>query len=175
MNPLNLPDYQVKPALVLDFDGTIRRSKSGATFIKDRADIEMMPGVDELIYEYKKAGFLIIGLTNQGGVAHGFKTLDDIYSEIEATKALFREGTFDYVAFSPFEEKGTVFPYNHRSLVRKPYYGGLAFIEMVFFENSRVVVDWDSSLFVGDRSEDCECATQAGVEFMHIDEFLKIK
>jgi histidinol phosphatase-like enzyme len=40
------PDLKVKPALVLDFDGTIRRSKSGETFIKNFQDIELMPGID---------------------------------------------------------------------------------------------------------------------------------
>jgi histidinol phosphatase-like enzyme len=60
-------DIALRPALCLDFDGTIRKSKSG-TFIKDEKDIELMPGIEKIIWMYRNMGFLIIGISNQGGV-----------------------------------------------------------------------------------------------------------
>ena len=36
------PQMKVVPALCLDFDGTIRRSKSGQTFIQNFQDIELI-------------------------------------------------------------------------------------------------------------------------------------
>lgn len=35
--------------LFLDLDGTVRRTKSGATFINDPLDQELIPGVEEAI------------------------------------------------------------------------------------------------------------------------------
>lgn len=35
--------------LFLDLDGTVRKSKSGATFINDPYDQELIPGVEEAI------------------------------------------------------------------------------------------------------------------------------
>lgn len=41
--------HKVSPALCLDFDGTIRRSKSGKTFIQNFKDIELMPNIENII------------------------------------------------------------------------------------------------------------------------------
>ena len=38
---------KVKPALCLDFDGTIRNSKSSATFIKNFQDIVLVEGIEK--------------------------------------------------------------------------------------------------------------------------------
>lgn len=51
--------HQVKPALCLDFDGTIRRSKSGQTFIQNFNDIELMPNIEKIIWRYRNMGWRI--------------------------------------------------------------------------------------------------------------------
>lgn len=163
--------HQVKPALCLDFDGTIRRSKSGQTFIKNFQDIELMPNIEKLIWRYREMGYLILGISNQAGVAHGFKLPLEIENEMDATLKLFNQNPFHIVKFCYHDGKGTIEPYNHRSLLRKPDIGMLALMESEAWQNG-FVVDWDKSLFVGDRPEDEECAKRAGVEFKHIDKFL---
>ena len=35
-----------------------------------------------------------------------------------------------------------------------------------------MAIDWDKSLFVGDRPEDEQCANNAGIPFRYIDNFL---
>ena len=40
--------------------------------------------------------------------------------------------------------------------------------------NEGFVVDWDKSIFVGDRNEDEQCAKNAGIKFYHIDKFLNM-
>jgi D-glycero-D-manno-heptose 1,7-bisphosphate phosphatase len=57
-----------------------------------------------------------------------------------------------------------VVPYNYRSLLRKPDIGMLALMEYELFDEG-YIVDWDNSLFVGDRPEDQECAKRAGLSF----------
>lgn len=158
-------------ALVLDFDGTIRRSKSGATFIKDANDIELIPGVEPIIHKYKEQNYIILGVSNQGGVAFGFKTPQDISDERDATIALFQENPFHFIKMCYHHPGGTTEPYCHRSLGRKPSTGLLYSIEGDAWEYG-IVIDWDNSLFVGDRPEDEECAKNAGIPFKHIDQFL---
>lgn len=176
MNPelvTNLdPHIKVTPALVLDFDGTIRRSKSGETFIKNFQDIELMPGIEALIWRYRNMGWLILGISNQAGVAHGFKLPMEVENEMEATFKLFTENPFHIAKHCYHDGKGRIEPYNYRSLCRKPDIGMLAIMEEIAFNKGKRVVDWDNSLFVGDRPEDEECAKRAGIPFRHIDSFL---
>lgn len=81
------------------------------------------------------------------------------------------DNPFDVVKCCFFEQNGNVEPYSRRSLFRKPDIGMLALIEYECFERG-ICIDWDDSIFVGDREEDKDCAIAAGVTFMDIDEFL---
>lgn len=164
-------NHKVKPALCLDFDGTIRRSKSGQTFIQNFNDIELMPNIEKLIWRYRNMGWLILGISNQAGVAHGFKLPLEIEHEMDTTLKLFKENPFHIVKFCYHDGKGKIEPYNHRSLLRKPDIGMLAIMEAEAW-NEGFVIDWDNSLFVGDRPEDEQCAKNAGIAFRHIDSFL---
>ena len=160
-------------ALILDLDGTVRRSKSGKTFIDGPEDIELMPGIEEKIWSFRNDGFLILGASNQAGVAYGYKTEDIIGDEVDVMVALFKENPFHAIKTCLCHEKGSVAPYNHRSLCRKPSIGMLVLLENDLYEYG-VIIDWDNSLFVGDREEDEACANNAGVPFMHVDAFLNI-
>lgn len=163
---------EVKKALVLDFDGTIRRGKSGKTFIEGPHDIELMPGVERLIYRYKQMGYIILGVSNQAGVAFGFKTHQQNAEEIDATQDLFAvHPAFDSILSCMHDPRGKVEPYCHRSLLRKPDIGMLVVHETTAWDHG-IIIDWDNSLFVGDRPEDEECAKRAGIPFRHIDHFL---
>lgn len=164
-------NHKVKPALCLDFDGTIRRSKSGATFIRNFQDIELMPDIEKIIWRYRNMGYLILGISNQGGVAHGFKLPMEIEAEMDATFKLFDKNPFHICKFCYHDGKGKIEPYNHRSLLRKPNIGMLAVMEVEAY-NAGYVIDWDKSIFVGDRPEDEQCANNAGISFRHIDAFL---
>jgi len=166
-------NYRTQPALILDYDGTIRRSKSGR-FIQSPEDIELLPGVEARIWEYRKNDFLVAGLSNQGGVAHGFKTLEQVAAEFKATHELFDVCPIEFLSFCPFMEDGTVETYSFRSLLRKPYYGGLVHIEQEARMVGRII-DWDRSLLVGDREEDRQCAEAAGIRFEWAKEFFQFE
>jgi D-glycero-D-manno-heptose 1,7-bisphosphate phosphatase len=163
--------YEEVNGLFLDLDGTVRRSKSGESFIQSHEDMELMPGIEKIINQYKSMGWMICGVTNQGGVAHGYKTTEDVSNELAYMFSLFEENPFDLVKCCYFEEHGTVEPYNRRSLFRKPEIGMLAMIEYDIFQHG-YCINWDKSIFVGDRPEDEECADNANIRFHHIDYFL---
>jgi D-glycero-D-manno-heptose 1,7-bisphosphate phosphatase len=162
---------KLTPALCLDWDGTIRRSKSGETFIKNWEDIELIPGMEKIIWRYRDFGYLIVGISNQAGVAHGFKLAMEIERERDATLDLFKKNPFHVVKMCYHDGKGNTEPYNHRSLCRKPDYGMLVLAEWEAYD-AGYVIDWDRSMFVGDRPEDERCAKNAGISFRSAESFL---
>lgn len=118
-------NFKISPALCLDLDGTIRHSASGE-FINGPEDVRLFPDVEAKLWEYRDRGYVIFGISNQGGVAHGFKTARQNDLEVEATFAAFKRNPFHMIKCCYHDAKGEVAPYNHRSLLRKPDYGMLA-------------------------------------------------
>lgn len=165
---IQIPD-KVCPALCLDLDGTVRYSKSGK-FISGPDDIALFDGVEQQIWSYRNNGYLIFGITNQGGVAYGLKTPASHMAEIDATIALFDQNPFHIIKSCYHHPGGKVEPYNHRSLLRKPNIGMLILCEVEAWEKG-YIVEWDNSLFVGDRPEDQKCAENAGIAFQWADSF----
>jgi D-glycero-D-manno-heptose 1,7-bisphosphate phosphatase len=171
--------YTVKPALCLDFDGTIRHHKDDKPgkkplFIEKPADIALFPGVEEKVWQYRlDKNFLILGISNQGGVAFGYKTVEQINQEIEFTLSLFSKNPFHLVKTAFNHPKGNTWPFNNRSLLRKPHTGMLAACEAEMFAKG-VVIDWDNSIFVGDRQDDLECARLANIKFIWAAEFFSL-
>lgn len=169
--------YNLQPALFIDLDGTVRRSKSGNGFIKGADDIELIEGVVTRIKAFKRIGFLIIAISNQGGIAYGHKTIDDVKAEMHETLRLFEfhglRLPFDIIQTCPFMEGGTIEPYNTRSLFRKPDIGMLAAAEEETFKRLRTMINYNLSIFVGDREEDRICAMKAGLKYVHAFHFIE--
>lgn len=162
---------KIMPVLCLDLDGTVRYSKSGK-FINGPEDIALFEGAEVKIWEYRNNGYLIFGITNQGGVAYGYKTPKDNEAELDAMLALFNKDPFHIIKACYHHEQGTVEPYRHRSLLRKPDIGMLALCEVEAFE-AGYIVDWENSIFVGDRPEDEQCARNAKIAFEWSDIFFE--
>jgi D-glycero-D-manno-heptose 1,7-bisphosphate phosphatase len=166
-----IPDnMQIRPALCLDLDRTIRYSKSGTPFIKGPDDVALYPDVELILHQWKREGYLIFGLTNQGGIAFGYKTPEQDQAEIQQTLNLFRSNPFTQIFSCHHHPGGNVSPYNLRSLCRKPDIGMLVLCELSAGHDG-YVIDWDNSLFIGDRNEDKECAQNAGIEFRWAKDF----
>ena len=81
------PDYTQK-ALLLDYDGTLRRTKSGDKYPKTPDDIEILPGRRERLLKYKNEGWRLLGVSNQGDVARGRLTIEAARACFERTNEL---------------------------------------------------------------------------------------
>jgi HAD-superfamily hydrolase, subfamily IIIA len=165
---LRIPD-QLRPALCVDLDGTIRYSKNGE-FIEKPEDIALFEDVEAKLWEYRRNGYLIFGITNQGGVAYGFKTQADVDAEINRTIELFVSNPFHVIKSCLHHPQGNTEPYSHRSLLRKPDIGMLVLCEIQAWEHG-YIVDWSQSLLVGDREEDEKCANNASILYRHPNDF----
>lgn len=168
--------------LFLDLDGTVRRTKSGAKFINDPYDQELIPGVQEAIARYPE--HWIIGITNQGGVAAGKKSVSDCVNEQMITSRMLMQvtdkfcGIFfctDYDGNDCFQltsglvQMSEKIDWEHtptiakwKGLCRKPD-PGMVEIALAMLEGE---INRSECLFVGDRNEDQECAKNANIPFM---------
>lgn len=157
--------WRTLPALLLDLDGTVRASKSGAKFgPTSPADVALLPNVEGTIWAHRAAGDLVVGVTNQGVVGYGTRTELEVEAVIAATRRCFERDPFDFVCASYAHAEGTVPGWAFHSLLRKPGYGMLVLAELRARERG-VIIDWPRSLMVGDREEDEACARGAGVAF----------
>lgn len=66
---------QLRPAIFLDRDGTINVEKD---YLYRVDEFEFIPGVPEAIARLNGAGYLVVVVTNQSGVARGYYTLADV-------------------------------------------------------------------------------------------------
>jgi len=74
--PQNRPEgIPLKPAIFLDRDGTINVEKD---YLIDPADLVLFPGVGEALRRGRQAGYLLIVVTNQSGVARGYFTTSEV-------------------------------------------------------------------------------------------------
>ena len=157
--------------LFVDLDGTIRRPKSGEKFIQSPIDQEPIPGAKEAIAKYASEGYLIVGVTNQGGVAAGHKSLEDCIKEQQKTLNLFPQ--IHSILFCPDFEgnkcyrcyKQTFFECSNKypdliGTYRKPGSGMIAHV-LISTE-----ADPSECVMVGDRPENREAAEAAEVSFI---------
>lgn len=65
----------VNKAIVVDYDGTLRETISGGKFPVDPSDIRILPNRKETLQKYIDQGYLILGVSNQSGIAKGALTM----------------------------------------------------------------------------------------------------
>jgi len=164
--------------LMLDLDGTIRQPASGEKFISCPTDQKIIDGADKAIASYSPEEWTIIGITNQGGVAAGHKSLADCFDEQRYTLGLFPQ--LKAIYFCPdydgwecwvvdryqLPTESREFGYEGRNF-RKPGAGMLKFAMWQYGIPER------QAFYVGDRPEDEEAAMRAGVNFMSADIWLE--
>lgn len=127
----------------------------------DPARVELMPGALEACRSLKAAGFPLVIVTNQGCVARGSATLD----QVEAVNARVRqllvsesgEPLIDGVYFVPYHPKGSVPEFTREHPWRKPQPG------MLLQAAEDHGLDLGSSWMIGDMPRDCEAGVNAGL------------
>lgn len=135
-------------AVFLDRDGTLIKDKRYAFA---PGEIEFLPGVIDGLKKLRDAGFLLIVITNQSGVARGYFTEDDVKAFHTALlKRLARSGVLlDAVYYCPHYLHGTVKKYAVDCSCRKPKTG------LFYAAADDHAIDLSSSYAVGDSQRDC--------------------
>lgn len=81
-----------RKALFIDRDGTIIADKH---FLSDEEKIEFLPGAGEALREAQRAGFALVVLSNQSGVARGYFDIDTVERVNERFLSLLTMERFD--------------------------------------------------------------------------------
>lgn len=155
------------PVLYLDLDDTVRKGKDAlGRFVNTVEDVEVFPEAVEQMRKAKALGWRIIGVTNQGGVAMGYMTMETLQAIMAETQRQ-AEGLFDKImACTHFPNAED--PEMAVCWCRKPRIGLIvdAAITMNRELNDAEYYPPHMALFVGDREEDRLCAEGAGIQFL---------
>lgn len=163
--------------LLVDLDNTIRQPLSDNKFISHPQDQQIIPDAAKAIAHYHEQGWAIVGITNQGGVAAGHKSLEDCLKEQAYTLELCPHlGAIIFCVDFAGETRIDVvrpmalavnleFDYHltHEKLkgtYRKPNPG------MLLWAMEWLGVDKADCLYVGDHLEDEQAAQNAEIKFM---------
>lgn len=145
-----------RQAVFLDRDGTIVED---ADFLTDLAELRILPGAVEGIRKLNEAGFLVLVLTNQSGVARGFLTegkLREIHEKLSSM--LQAQGArIDGYYYCPHHPTIGSPRYRIDCACRKPKPG--MFLQAAK-EHGLVL---DHSFAIGDSLRDGQAAQAAGV------------
>ena len=68
------PEPALRPAVFLDRDGTVVVERH---YLKDPDDVELVPGAADALYALRDAGYALVVVTNQSGIARGYYTQTD--------------------------------------------------------------------------------------------------
>lgn len=153
--------------VILDIDGTLVETKSGATFRKSADDWQFLPGRIEKLTALKEQGVRLACCTNQGGVAFGYMRQEDILNELMRTCLYcgIPQGGL-YICYTHPNAK--IERYRADDIRRKPGPG------MLLEAMSDFGAKPEETLYVGDRPEDEEAAWACGCRFMWAEEFFAV-
>ena len=143
-------------AAFLDRDGVINLDRD---YVHRWEDFVFVPGAVAAVARLAEAGFRIVVVTNQSGIARGFYTQEQYIELTRRMIAAFAEQGVDIAAVyhCPHHPSGSVEPFARDCGCRKPAPGMLL---RAAAEHGLSLAD---SILVGDRDSDIAAARAAGV------------
>lgn len=151
MTPANTAPPRPAGAILLDRDGVINHDPGDYTTCLE--EFHLLPGVLDTLQCWSAAGFKLILITNQGGIAKGRYSHADvarIHKHFRTIAAAHGAPIAD-ILYSPHH------PDFGNSLSRKP---GSLMVERAL---ARHQLDPDQCWMFGDKTRDIDCALGAGV------------
>ena len=157
LDPLTPHKKQLKRAVFLDRDGTINIEKK---YLIHSDDFEFISGVPEALKKLQNAGFLLVVVTNQSGVARGFFSLQQVEKLHHHMISLLEQYNVSLAGIS-------VCPHH-------PTHGQGEFLcececrkgkpGMLFLAAEDLHIDLNQSFMIGDKLADIEAGHAAGCE-----------
>jgi len=147
---------RLRRAVFIDRDGVLNEERGYVCAIDD---FRLLPGAVEGLRRLRAAGFALVGLTNQAGIAHGYYTEEQFARLTAHMNELLRENgvALDGFFFCPHHPAGSVARFRLRCDCRKPAPG------MVLQAARELSLDLARSVLVGDKISDTDAGRAAGV------------
>lgn len=136
-----------KPAVFLDRDGTLIRD---AEYLSDPAQIHLFSNTPRALKLLKKAGYLLLVVSNQSGVARGYFPESMIAKVHGRLRAMLKSkgARLDAFFYCPHYPKGSVKRFAKACACRKPKTG------MIRQALRKYPIDLKRSFVVGDKMDD---------------------
>ena len=146
------------PAVFLDRDETLIANTGD---LGDPNQVQLLPGVTEGVKALHAAGWMLIVITNQGGVARGrFRTedVDAVHAKVQHLLATHTgiDAPIRHFYSCPWHPDGTVPEWTREHPWRKPQPG------MLLAAAQDYDIDLDASWMVGDTARDIEAGQASG-------------
>ncbi len=144
-------------AVFLDRDGVVTYDPDDYTYKLE--DIHILDGIIPFCKQLVKKGYLIIVITNQGGISKGLYTKEDVDVVHNYIESVFLQNgiKIEEFYFCPHHNK------LEACLCRKP---DSLLLEKALYKYN---VDSSKSYFIGDKWRDIECGEKVGVKGIKID------
>jgi D-glycero-D-manno-heptose 1,7-bisphosphate phosphatase len=144
-----------RPAVFVDRDGTLIEDVG---YLRDADDLRLFPYTVDAIRALNRAGFPVVVITNQSGVARGILTEDTVKALHHQLSRLVEDGgaRIDAYYYCPHHPDGSVARYATQCQCRKP---GRALIDRAAAD---LGLDPARSFFVGDKWLDVGAAQAVG-------------
>lgn len=146
-----------RPAAFLDRDGVLNIDHG---YVSRRADFTWVAGAVEAVRLLNRAGFAVIVVTNQSGIARGLYSEADMHAlHAYMSEALASAGAhIDAYYYCPFHPQAVDERYRAADHAdRKPNPG------MILRAAADLSLDLGASFLIGDRDSDIEAARRAGI------------
>jgi len=148
-----------RPAAILDRDGVLNRKPPRAQYVRRWEEFEWLPGAREALKQLRDAGFRVVIVSNQAGVARGAMTEAEL---LEIHRRLVREATLaggriDAIYYCPHN-------WDAGCECRKPKPG------MLFQAQRDFSLDLSRTPFIGDDERDAQAADAAGCPYRLVSE-----
>jgi len=147
--------FRPRDAVFVDRDGTLIEDVG---YIRDANDLRVLAGVPEALSIFDSAGFSIVVVSNQAGLARGRVTEQQFQAVHQRFVAeMERLGVrLDGCYYCPYLADGSVTAYRKDSDSRKPAPG------MLLLAASRLAVRLPLSWMIGDKWDDVRAGISAG-------------
>jgi D-glycero-D-manno-heptose 1,7-bisphosphate phosphatase len=149
------PQAERRRAVFLDRDGTLIHDPG---YLGDPEGVRLLPGVSESLRALVRAGFLLVVVTNQSGIARGRYSVERYEAVAERLRATLEGEGVDLAAtyYCPYHPDGVVPPWNADHEDRKPSPG-------MWHRAARDLgIDLATSYSVGDGERDAVAGKRAG-------------
>jgi rfaE bifunctional protein nucleotidyltransferase chain/domain len=143
-------------AAFLDRDGVINRDRA---YVGRWEDFEFVPGAIDAMRRLQQAGYLLVVITNQSGLARGYYSEADYQALTARMRIALTEAGVELagVYHCPHHPEGLVPEWRRECDCRKPAPG------MILRAAAELGISLTDSLLVGDKPSDIQAARAAGL------------
>ncbi len=157
--PLTEEFFRRRRTVILDRDGVLNRKPLRANYVRGWHEFEWLPGALDALQLLRVAGYRVVVISNQAGIARGAMSEADLATihraMIEETGAA--GGKIDKIYYCPHD-------WGAGCECRKPRPG------MLFQAQRDLHLDLSRTYFLGDDERDAEAADRAGCLFGKVSE-----